>query len=132
MLSISRACLLLLAGSLALVHAVEADLPLSAANVHWGYFSKNLEPALTVDSGTEVVVEMATHHGCDDYDKMILDDEGMESIYRWDGTEQVMNYRGATGAGDGVHILTGPMHICQWSGTGGLVKGRNLGFAAAS
>jgi hypothetical protein len=92
-------------------HAVKADLPLSAANVHWGYFSKNLEPRLTVDSGTEVIVEMATHHGCDDYDKMILDDEGMESIYKWDGTEQVTNFRGATGVGDGVHILTGPIFV---------------------
>jgi acetamidase/formamidase len=67
MLTVSRSCLLLFAG-LTAVHAV--DLPLSAANVHWGFFSKTLEPALTVDSGTEVKVEMATHHGCDDYDKV--------------------------------------------------------------
>ena len=49
---------------------LEADLPLSAANVHWGFFSKTLAPVLTIDSGAEVVVEMATHHGCDDYDKV--------------------------------------------------------------
>jgi hypothetical protein len=67
MLTVSRSCLLLLTG-LAASHAV--DLPLSAANVHWGFFSKTLEPALTVDSGTEVKVEMATHHACDDYDKV--------------------------------------------------------------
>ena len=49
---------------------MEADLPLSAANVHWGFFSKTLEPVLTIDSGAEVIVEMATHHACDDYDKV--------------------------------------------------------------
>lgn len=54
----------------------EADLPLSAANVHWGYFSKELEPVLTVTSGQEVVVEMATHHACDDWDRMIAGDPG--------------------------------------------------------
>ena len=32
---------------------------------------------LTVESGDEIVVEMATHHACDDYDKMIKGDEGM-------------------------------------------------------
>jgi predicted membrane-bound mannosyltransferase len=42
---------------------------LSAANVHWGFFSKTLEPVLTIDSGAEVV-SVATHHACDDYDKV--------------------------------------------------------------
>jgi acetamidase/formamidase len=109
MLTIPRCCLLLFTGLTAVRAAV--DLPLSAANVHWGFFSKTLEPALTVDSGTEVKVEMATHHGCDDYDKMILGDPAMEEIDTWDGTQQVENFRGATGAGDGVHILTGPIFV---------------------
>ncbi len=55
----------------------EADLPLNSKNVHWGYFSKDLEPVLTITSGDEVVVEMATHHACDDWDKMVAGDEGM-------------------------------------------------------
>ena len=38
------------------------DLALSSATVHWGYFSKNEAPVLTVVDGAEVVVEMATHH----------------------------------------------------------------------
>ena len=54
----------------------EADLKLSSDNVHWGFFSKDLEPVLTVTSGQEVVVEMATHHPCDDWDRMIMGDEG--------------------------------------------------------
>jgi hypothetical protein len=32
----------------------DADIALSAATVHWGYFSKELEPVLTVTSGQEV------------------------------------------------------------------------------
>lgn len=56
--------------------AVIADLPLNSTNVHWGYFSKELDPVLTVTSGDEVVVEMATHHACDDWDKMIAGDAG--------------------------------------------------------
>ena len=59
------------------------DLALSNATVHWGYFSKNEAPVLTVADGAEVVVEMATHHACDDWDKMIKDDPGMESVFAW-------------------------------------------------
>ena len=55
---------------------ISADLPLNSDNVHWGYFSKELDPVLTVNSGDEVVVEMATHHACDDWDRMIAGDEG--------------------------------------------------------
>jgi acetamidase/formamidase len=90
---------------------MDADLPLSAANVHWGFFSKTLDPVLTIDSGAEVVVEMATHHACDDYDKMILGDAGMEDIYAWDESGRSESKRGATGGGDGVHILTGPIFV---------------------
>ena len=48
-----------------------------------------------------------THHGGDDYDKIVRGDPGVESIYNWtvDGPE--IGYRGANGKGDGVHILTG-------------------------
>ena len=60
----------------------EADLPLNSDNVHWGYFSKELDPVMTVKSGDEVVVEMATHHACDDWDKMIAGDEGTMNIYQ--------------------------------------------------
>ena len=90
---------------------LEADLPLSAENVHWGFFSKTIDPVLTIDSEDEIVVEMATHHACDDYDKMILGDAGMEEIYAWDEELQVESMRGATGGGDGVHILTGPIFV---------------------
>jgi acetamidase/formamidase len=87
------------------------DLKLSKDTVHWGYFSKTLEPVLTIASGDEVVVEMATHHACDDWDLMIQGDAGMESIYTWSSETQGEPYRGATGGGDGVHILTGPIFV---------------------
>ena len=76
--------------------------------VHWGYFSKTETPVLTVESGDEVIVEMATHHAGDDYDKMIRGDPGMEDIYLWSSENDMINepFRGATGSGDGVHILT--------------------------
>jgi len=87
------------------------DLTLSAETVHWGYFSKSLEPVLTIEDGAEIVVEMSTHHACDDYDKMIKGDQGMESIYEWSSTFKAEDFRGATGGGDGVHILTGPIFV---------------------
>jgi acetamidase/formamidase len=87
-------------------------LSLNAANVHWGYFSKNLTPVLTCPSGTTVVVEMATHHACDDWDRMIKGDVGMEDIYTWNSMNGANEaYRGSSGQGDGVHILTGPIYV---------------------
>ena len=41
-------------------------LALDSKTVHWGYFSKYLQPVMTVASGDTVTVEMATHHACDD------------------------------------------------------------------
>ena len=61
-------------------------LSLSADHVHWGYFSKTLTPVLNVSSGTTVTVEMATHHACDDWDRMIQGDDGMMDVYKWDET----------------------------------------------
>lgn len=89
----------------------ESTLALSSENVHWGYFSKTLKPALTIDSGDTVIVEMATHHACDDYDKMIRGDKALEEIYSWNSSGRVEEQRGATGGGDGVHILTGPIYV---------------------
>jgi len=89
----------------------DATLSLSAENVHWGFFSKEIDPVLTVPSGSEVVIEMATHHACDDWDKMIRGDAGMEDIYLWSDTTIGEEFRGATGGGDGVHILTGPIYV---------------------
>ena len=45
----------------------EIHIALSNETVHWGYFSKTEEPVVTISSGSEITVEMATHHGCDDW-----------------------------------------------------------------
>ena len=86
-------------------------IELSNETVHWGYFSKDLAPILTVDSGDVVTVEMATHHACDDWDKMIKGDPGMESVFTWSEEGKTEDFRGATGEGDGVHVLTGPIFV---------------------
>ena len=66
---------------------------------------------MTVASGDTVTVEMATHHACDDWDKMIKGDAGMESIYTWSEHTKRESFRGASGGGDGVHVLTGPIAV---------------------
>ena len=45
-------CTPLLAG------AEHYHIPLSNETVHWGYFSKTIDPVLTIDSGEKVVVEV--------------------------------------------------------------------------
>ena len=86
-------------------------LALNALNVHWGYFSKSEPPKMTVTSGETVTVEMASHHACDDYDKMVLGDPGMESVFEWSQSKKAEERRGATGGGDGVHVMTGPIYV---------------------
>jgi hypothetical protein len=44
----------------------ENYLALHKDTVHWGYFSKNEKPVMTIDSGEKITVEMATHHACDE------------------------------------------------------------------
>jgi hypothetical protein len=44
----------------------ENHLALHKDTVHWGYFSKNEKPVMTIDSGEKITVEMATHHACDE------------------------------------------------------------------
>jgi len=79
--------------------------------VHWGYFSKKEKPVMTVKSGDEAVIEMVTLNAGEDYDKMVLGDPGMESIYHWSKTQKNIKYRGAMGVGDGAHVMTGPVWV---------------------
>lgn len=55
---------------------------------------------------------MITHHAGDDPEKMIIGDPGIESIYKWNEEGMGVPTRGATGMGDGVHIMTGPVAVC--------------------
>ncbi len=72
---------------------------------------------------------MITHHAGDYYEGMIKGDAGIEDIYKWGvagvgsgllgpspggvspGTTFAAHKRGASGGGDGVHVLTGPIAV---------------------
>src|SRR3954465_2876370 len=71
-------------------------LPVSPKTVHWGYFSKKVTPALTLRSGDRATIETLTHHANDDYQRMIKDDPGAESVFKW--TRSTRRWRGAAPA----------------------------------
>ena len=82
--------------------------------MHWGYFSKNLEPQLEVASGDIVTIETLTHQASDDHERMIAGDPGAESVYLWTKDRKGVFRRGAgpgDGGGLGVHICTGPVLV---------------------
>eukprot|EP01023_Acetabularia_acetabulum_P044945 TRINITY_DN4541_c0_g1_i1.p1 TRINITY_DN4541_c0_g1~~TRINITY_DN4541_c0_g1_i1.p1 ORF type:complete len:404 (-),score=72.83 TRINITY_DN4541_c0_g1_i1:450-1661(-) len=93
-------------------NSMENNLYANSLTVHWGYVYDGLEAAMTVNSGEEFYVEMATHHAGDDYHKMVRGDAGMEDIYKWTDEYLGVPTRGANGAADGVHVLTGPVYVC--------------------
>lgn len=99
-------------------------LPANSDTVHWGYFSKNLSPRAMVHSGDYVTFETLTHHANDDAERMIDGDPGAESVFRWEAGSKGVDRRGAgpmdasiegrgAGEGFGVHILTGPVYVCN-------------------
>jgi acetamidase/formamidase/AraC-like DNA-binding protein len=90
--------------------------------IHWGYFSRALQPVLTVKSGDTVTVETITQHASDDAGRMIAGDADAEAIFRWTQVNKAVDRRGAgpfdasiygrgAGEGFGVHILTGPIAV---------------------
>jgi acetamidase/formamidase len=95
------------------------QVPASKGNVHWGYFSKHLEPVVELVSGDYVTLECLTHQAGDDPRRMINGDAGIESVYRWTRGQKAVERRGAGpmdapnghGGGQGVHILTGPVWV---------------------
>ena len=48
----------------------------------------------------------------DDYDKLVRGDPDVEDIYYWTAEGQNVPMHGATGKGDGSHIMTGPIYVC--------------------
>jgi acetamidase/formamidase len=97
-------------------------IPATAQTVHWGYFSQNLDPVVTVNPGDWVTAEVLTHHANDDHERMIQGDPGAEDVYHWTADAKHVARRGAgpmdaslfgrgAGEGLGVHICTGPVHI---------------------
>ena len=59
-------------------------VPATDKTVHWGYFSKSLEPVLRIDSGDYITLETLTHHANDDAERMVKGDPGAESVFYWD------------------------------------------------
>jgi acetamidase/formamidase len=96
-------------------------LPVSPKTVHWGYFSKVVTPSLTLKSGDRATIETLTHHANDDYERMIADDPGAESVFKWTREHKAVVRRGSgpiegpfirgSGEGVGVHLMTGPVAI---------------------
>lgn len=97
-------------------------LPARPDTVHWGFFSRNLRPALEIRSGDFVTIETLTHHANDDAERMIEGDADAESVFRWTEQGKTIERRGAgpidasalgrgPGEGFGVHICTGPILI---------------------
>ena len=92
-------------------------VPASDQTVHWGYLSKRLTPVIEVEYGDYVTVECLTHQAGDDPGRMIKGDSGAESVYYWTKDKKNVDRRGAgpmdapngAGAGDGVHVMTGPI-----------------------
>ncbi|HTJ95751.1 MAG TPA: acetamidase/formamidase family protein [Pararobbsia sp.] len=94
----------------------------TANTVHWGYFSHDLKPVLEVNSGDTVTIETLTQHAADDWERMVQDDPGAESVFHWTATRKNVDRRGAgpmdasiygrgAGEGFGVHICTGPVAV---------------------
>lgn len=94
-------------------------VPASDKTVHWGYFSKTLQPLIEIESGDYATIECLTHQAGDDPERMIAGDPGAESVYYWTKDQKNVNRRGAgpmdapngAGGGQGVHIMTGPIAI---------------------
>ena len=83
------------------------EVAASPETVHWGYYSKNLAPVISINSQDYVTLETITHHAGDDYDRMIAGDPAIEAIYSWTADGKIVSDRGP-----GVHILTGPVYVC--------------------
>jgi acetamidase/formamidase/AraC-like DNA-binding protein len=98
-------------------------LAVSKETAHWGYLSRTIPPVLRVQPGSLVTIETLTQHAFDDYERMIKGDPGAESVFHWTAEGKSVERRGAgpmngsifgrgAGEGFGVHICTGPVHVC--------------------
>ena len=97
-------------------------LSVEARRVHWGYFSRTLEPQAEISSGDTITVETLSQHASDDPERMIAGDAGAEDVFGWSKHLKNVDRRGAgpmdasifgrgAGEGFGVHICTGPIAV---------------------
>ena len=75
-------------------------LPATPSTCFWGYFDNTLPPALEVESGDLVSLELLTHQAGDAPDLMM--DDGVRAVY--EGIPLPTR-------GPGVHIMTGPIYV---------------------
>lgn len=75
--------------------------------VAWGFYSCARPPALRIASGDVVEVELLTHHAGDFSDGLLDGDLEASEVFSWARA----GLRGASGRGDGPHLLTGPIYI---------------------
>ncbi len=86
-----------------------------------GLLQQKGQTSLTLKSGDRATIETLTHHANDDYERMIANDPGAESVFHWTREHKAVVRRGAgptegpfqrgSGEGLGVHLLTGPVAI---------------------
>ncbi|WP_438617864.1 acetamidase/formamidase family protein [Oryzifoliimicrobium ureilyticus] len=97
-------------------------LGVNASNIHWGYFSRSLDPVLHISSGDTVEIETLSQHASDAPDLMIAGDDAAEEVFHWTSEHKAVDRRGAgpvdasifgrgAGEGFGVHICTGPIYV---------------------
>lgn len=70
-------------------------LPIEAHRVHWGYFSRALQPQLEINSGDTITIETLTQHASDDPELMIAGDTAAESVFGWTKARKNVDRRGA-------------------------------------
>jgi acetamidase/formamidase len=75
-------------------------LPARPETCHWGYFSPDLAPALTIKSGDLIQAEAVTHHAGDAPELMM--DEALHAI--WEAIPE-------DDRNPGVHLMTGPIYV---------------------
>ncbi|GAB2678525.1 acetamidase/formamidase family protein [Aliiglaciecola aliphaticivorans] len=102
--------------------SVHHYIPVNKDTIHWGFFDRELAPVLYMNSHEKVTIETLTHHAYDDYERMIKDDPGAESVFKWTSKQKNVDRRGAgpmdasiygrgAGEGFGVHVCTGPIYV---------------------
>src|SRR5262245_48310261 len=81
------------------------ELIASPTNVHWGYFSAAVEPALTINSGEVVVIEDVPR-----VDPEIVERSGVVSPGKIPANHRAI-YREVKDRGPGPHIMVGPVYV---------------------
>ena len=80
------------------------ELKASPENIHLGYFSAEVKPAVRVNPGDIVVIEDVPRLDPEEMEKVGIPPEEMSESYR-------RIYREVTDRGPGPHIMVGPVYV---------------------